>query len=78
VAAVAAAKNAAVVLCRAVASASLPICLIQDDNLVSARWQRDLFLCKHLDLVAHNINTSAVTRTNASSSQAAYNKASGP
>jgi hypothetical protein len=60
------ADNAAAVLCHAVALAPLPICLIQDDYLVSAGWQRDLFLCKHLDLIAHNINSSA--RTNASSS----------
>lgn len=36
-----------------------PVCLIQDDNLVSPRWQSDLLLRKHLDLVAHHINASA-------------------
>lgn len=42
---------------------SAPVCFVQDDNLVSARRQRHLFLCKHLDLVAHHINASAHTYT---------------
>lgn len=41
-------------------SRSHRIRLVQDDNLVFARWESHLFLSKHLDLVSDNIDTSLV------------------
>ena len=37
----------------------LPVCLIQNDNLVPARRQGHLLLSKHLDLVSYHIYASA-------------------
>lgn len=35
----------------------LPVCFIEDDNLVTAGGQRDLLLCKSLDPIADHIDT---------------------
>ena len=35
----------------------IPVSFIENDDLVSARWQGDLLLSKHLDLVPNNIYT---------------------
>ena len=39
-----------------------PVGLVQDDNFVAARWQRDPLLRKHLDFVAHDIDATVVRR----------------
>lgn len=36
-----------------------PICFVQNNNLVSSRWQSDLLLSKGFDFIPHNIDTSA-------------------
>lgn len=40
----------------------LPVCFIQNDDLVSARGQGHLLLSKHLDLVSDHIYASASPR----------------
>ena len=36
-----------------------PVSLVQQYDLVAARWEGDLLLCKHFHFVAHHINPSA-------------------
>ena len=37
-----------------------PVCLIQQNDLVPAWWQSDLFLRKHLDPIPHDIYASVI------------------
>lgn len=35
-----------------------PVCFVKNHNLVSSRWQSDLFLRKGFDFITDNVDTS--------------------